>query len=229
MLKKVLLIDLDPQANLSGYLGFESDELPTMSHLMMSLVTGASVEIKSCIRSSVSNKVDYIPADINLANADFYLSQAIARETVLKRITADESIQKYDYVLIDCLPSLGILLMNALTAAEGIIIPVQTQKFALDGLTMLTNIYEQIRSTINPKLELIGVLATMVDNTNMSKSVAEQLSERYGEKMLKTAIHKSVEAANSSERMQSLCLTKTKLGDEYKALAEEIDNIGNKK
>lgn len=104
------------------------------------------------------------------------------------------------------------------------IIPVQTQKFALDGLDMLSEIYNQVKETINPKLDITGVLATMADNTNISRSVVEKLTERYGNKMFCTQIHKSVEAANSSERMKSLCLNKTRLGEEYKALAMELTN-----
>ena len=87
---------------------------------------------------------------------------------------------------------------------------------------MLTEIYSQVKTAINPRLEIIGVLATMTDNTNISKLTADKLSERYGDKMFRTSVHKSVEAANSSERMRSLCLNKTKLGEEYKAVAAEI-------
>lgn len=133
--------------------------------------------------------------------------------------------QSYDYIIIDCLPSLGVLLTNALTAADKLIILVQAQKFALDGLTMLMNIFEQIKDAVNDKLELLGVLATMVDNTNMSKSVVEKLSERYGDKLFVTRISKSVEAANSSERMKSLTFGKSKLGEEYRRLGEEVVKI----
>ncbi len=220
--KKVLLLDFDPQANLSSYLGFENDDKPTIAHLMMSFVTGSPVDVKDTIRRSEANSIDYIPADINLANADYYLLQAISRERVLSRILSNEVFKQYDYILIDCLPSLGVLLSNALSAADGIIIPVQAQKFALDGLTMLTNIYEQIKDAVNPRLELVGVLPTMVDNTNMSKRIVAALTERYGDKLFKTSISKSVEAANSSERMTALTLTTHKLGKEYCELAAEV-------
>lgn len=228
--QKVLLIDLDPQANLSSYLGFENDDKSTMSDLMMitanNFTMGAQKRelptIKDCIRYSDINKVHYIPSDIGLAYADTCMMQAAQRECVLKHILSNEALAEYDYVLIDCLPSLGILLINAMAASDGIIIPVQTQKFALDGLDMLNEIFNQVKETINPKLEIIGVLATMADNTNISRTVMDKLKERYGNKMFLTTIHKSVEAANSSDRMKSLCLTKTKLGEEYKALAEDV-------
>lgn len=227
---KVLLVDLDPQANMSAYLGFEDDDKATMSDLIVTAANNFTMgalkrempAMKDCIRYSETNKVSYIPSDIGLAYADTCMMQAAQRESILKYILSDDSVQEYDYVIIDCLPSLGILLINALTAADGVIIPVQTQKFALDGLDMLTEIYSQVKTAINPKLEIIGVLATMTDNTNISKLTADKLSERYGDKMFRTSVHKSVEAANSSERMRSLCLNKTKLGEEYKAVAAEI-------
>ncbi len=222
--KSVLLIDLDPQANLSKYAGFCNDDMPTMSDMLMGQVGMSNrVNIKDCIRYSDENGIDYIPSDINLANADLYLAGVLSRETLLKRILNNDTIKAYDYVIIDCNPSLGVLLMNALTASNGIIIPVQTQDFAFDGLTTLTNIIEQIQSTINSELEIIGVLATMIDNTNASKRVIEKLGEKYGEKLFATVIHRATQAVESTNKHKSLCLfSKSKLGDEYRALADEV-------
>lgn len=222
---KVLLIDLDPQANLSSYLGFEGDGKPTISHMMLSIAKGMKVnteDFQSCVRISETNKISYIPSDINLANAESYLMNALSRETVLKRILSNENLNEYDYVLLDCLPSLGILLVNALTASNSVIIPVQTQKFAYEGLGSLLNICEQVKETINKNLEVSGIVATMAEYTKMSKNTMEQLDANYKYLMYSTVIHKSIEAANSSERNRSLCLNKNKLGEEYKALAEEI-------
>ncbi len=227
--KRVLLIDLDPQANLSAYLGFitddgTADELPTISHLMLSAIGQVKKlnNIKDYVRHSKINNIDYIPSDINLANADFYLAGAIARETVLKRMLSDELIQDYDYVIIDCLPSLGILLMNAMVVSDSIIIPVQAQKFAFDGLTMLNNIFEQVKSTLNPKLYIMGILPTVVEHTNVSNRIIEQLTERYSDKLFNTLIHKSTKATESTIRNKSLCLNKSRLGEEYKTLAVEV-------
>lgn len=219
---KVLLVDLDPQANLSAYLGFEEDGNPTINDLMTSVVASGSCNLRQSIRHSKHNRLDYIPSDINLANADFYLAGALSRETVLKRILRTEAIKSYDFVLIDCLPSLGILLMNAFAVSDKILIPVQAQKFALDGLTMLTNIAKQISETINPSLDLIGVVATMVDSTNMSRDTLKTLSERYGDRMFKTVIRRLTEAPESVYKQESLCIGNTRLGEEYKQLAEEL-------
>lgn len=222
--KSVLLIDLDPQANLTKYAGIDDSERPTISDLLKGQIgMGERINIEGCIRYSHINDIEYIPSDINLANADLYLAGVLSRETLLKRILNNDIIKSYDYVLIDCNPSLGVLLMNALTASDGVIIPVQTQDFAFDGLTALTNIIAQIKSTINPELEIIGVLATMVDNTNVSKRVIEDLKKEYGDKLFTTVIHRATQAVESTNKHKSLCLfTKSKLGDEYKALANEL-------
>lgn len=222
--KSVLLIDLDPQANLTKYAGIDDSEKPTISDLLKGQIgMGERINIEGCIRYSHINDIEYIPSDINLANADLYLAGVLSRETLLKRILNNGIIKSYDYVLIDCNPSLGVLLMNALTASDGVIIPVQTQDFAFDGLTALTNIITQIKSTINPELEIFGVLATMVDNTNVSKRVIEDLKKEYGDKLLKTIIHRATQAVESTNKHKSLCLfSRSKLGDEYKALANEL-------
>lgn len=226
--KKVLLVDLDPQANLSEYLRYSGgDNKPTMTQLIMEVASNAVVSaeiVNQSIRYNEQNEIYYLTADINLANAETFMSTALARETVLKRILSDSVTEKFNYVLIDCLPSLGVLLINAMTAADGMIIPVQTQKFSIDGLQALTALHNQICATINPSHELMGILPTIVDNTTVSKNALRYLSEHYGDKLFSTVIHKSVEAAKSSENGVALCQLKNKLGKEYAALADEVVN-----
>lgn len=222
--KKVLLVDLDPQANLSEYFGYQQDEQPTMTHLISEVSIKSMVlpeTVQQAIRQHKEHSMDYIPADINLANAEMMMINALARESIVKRILLPEVVATYDYVLIDCLPSLGVLLINALAAADEMLIPVQTQKFSMDGLDSLMGLYQQIQSTINPTLHLSGILPTMVDTTLVSRAAYQKLTERYSGKLFKTVIHRSVEAAKAAET-GNMIAAKTKLGAEYAALAEEI-------
>lgn len=221
--KKVLLIDLDPQANLSEYLKYEPDGKPTLTQLVMTACTGGRLTpelVGSAIRHNNTAEVDYIPSDINLANSETLMQTALSRETILRRILAN--VDGYDFVIIDCLPSLGTLLINALTTANRLLIPVQTQKFSLDGLQALNALYEQIRTAINPNITMLGVLPTMVDRTSVSKKALAELHDKYGDVLFNTQISKSVEAAKSSESGTPLCMTGHKLGQEYDELAQEV-------
>lgn len=222
---RVLAIDFDTQADLSKYADFDNtDGNPTMSDLLIGKVGMSKVvEIKDCIRHSEINNLDYIPCDINLANADLFLAGVLSRETILKRILNDDIIKQYDYVIIDCNPSLGVLLMNALTASSGVIIPVQVQDFAFGGLKTLTGVIAQIQETINPDLKIIGVLPTMVDRTNASKRVVEQLESIYNDTLFGTQIHRATQAVESTKQHKALCLIKgSKLGEEYIACTDEL-------
>lgn len=226
--KKVLLVDIDPQANLSEYLGFEPDGQPTMTQLIMAACMGSIIPndtVCGAIRHSESANVDYIPSDINLASSESLMATAISRETILKRILSDDVVSKYDYVIIDCLPSLGSLLINALTCADRVLIPVQTQKFSLDGLQALDALFQQIKAAINPNISYLGILPTMVERTKVSRAALDTLSEKYGDMLLKTYISKSVEAPKSAESRIPLCVTDSKLGNEYKNLTNEILQI----
>lgn len=223
--RKVLLADIDPQANLSEYLGYVPDGKPTMTHLIMDVCMNGAVNpetVKSAVRYCEENDVDYIPADINLAGSETMMASALSRETVLRRILSKEVTDEYDFVIIDCLPSLGTLLVNAISASDRILIPVQTQKFSMDGLSALLNIYRQIKSSINPDVDILGILPTMTEKTTVCKKAMTSLEEEYSELLFKTSISKSVEAQKSCENRIPLCSTECKLGMEYAALTTEV-------
>lgn len=222
---KVLAIDLDIQANLSYYLDFKNNQDNyTINDLMYNISQGEDIskeDFKSCVYHSDVNNIDYIASNIDLANAEYYLMTSISRETVLKRALSSY-VNDYDYIIIDCLPSLGTIFVNALVVSDSVIIPVQTHQFAMLGLDSLEKVINQIKKTLNSKLEILGILPTMVDNTNISKEIQEKLSNRYNQKVFSTCIRRSVEAVKSTKNQASLCLTKNTLGDEYKNLALEV-------
>ena len=216
--RKVLLADIDPQANLSEYLGYVPDGKPTMTHLIMDVCMNGAVNpetVKSAVRYCEENDVDYIPAETMMVSA-------LSRETVLRRILSREVTDEYDFVIIDCLPSLGTLLVNAISASDRILIPVQTQKFSMDGLSALLNIYRQIKSSINPDVDILGILPTMTEKTTVCRKAMTSLEEEYSELLFKTSISKSVEAQKSCENRIPLCSTECKLGMEYAALTTEV-------
>ncbi|PYG84885.1 chromosome partitioning protein [Ruminiclostridium sufflavum DSM 19573] len=222
--KRVLAVDLDPQANLSEYLGYEYDSRTNISDLMVAAAGNNLTDelLKASILHNAEG-VDYIPSNISLASADLFLSNAMCREYVLKRILKKEILNNYHYILIDCLPSLGILLTNAITAADSLIIPVQAQKFALDGLVQLEQVYELVKVNVNPNLKIEGVLLTMLDNTNMSKAVEKALKDKYGRTLFVTRIHRRVEATNSTYERKSLVSNiNSVLGAEYINVTKEL-------
>ena len=224
--RKVLAIDFDPQGNLSDYLRHEADELPTISELLQSAANREldKLDLGSCVRHNHEG-IDYIPSNILLASADIFLAQVICREQVLRKLLSHPAFGSYDYIIIDCLPSLNVLLTNALAASTGVLIPVQTQKFSLDGLRQLEEVYRLVRENVNPNLEIEGVLLTMADNTNMSKAVEAEVRERYGQKVFQASIRRSVEATNSTYVQESLISARnSKLGAEYQAVVDELLN-----
>lgn len=161
---------------------------------------------------------DFLPADLRLSEADIYLATAMSRETVLRRML-EPLRQAYDYILIDCNPSLGLLLTNVLVASDKVIIPVQTQFFATQGLSALESVIRNVRMTLNPGLEIAGVLFTFRDRTSVSEAVTESLREQYAGAVFQTEISRRQEAINST------MMGKPATGDvgrEYAALADEL-------
>lgn len=153
-----------------------------------------------------------------------FLAQTMCREQILdKAISGDSISEDYVYFLIDCLPSLGILVMNALAAADEVIIPVQVQKFAFNGIVQFEDIFNLIKEKINHDLKICGILETMTDNTQMAQAVDIALKERYGGLVYKTTISKRIEATNSTAEQRSLISKKNSvIGGQYRKLVSEI-------
>lgn len=223
----VLLIDLDPQGNLSAYLCWDGTG-STVADMLSEECTRTSVSIE--LRKNEKEKLSYIPADESLANLTDKLSAAIGRENILNRLLARDEFKLFDIIIIDCLPALNIFTINALAASTGVIVPVQTQDFALDGIAQFEDTFGQVCSYINPDLKLIGILPTMAEHTNTTKDVMQRLNERYDGDVFETQIEKRAEAPDSVRFRRSLVNSKNSyLGEKYISLASEVlERIGEK-
>lgn len=218
--KKVLVIDLDPQANATSGLGIEKSELENTTYDV--LINDCPVE--DVILESSALNVDIIPTNINLAGAEVELVNAISRENILKSAIADIR-DDYDYIIIDCPPSLGLLTINALTASDGIIIPIQGEYYALEGLSQLVETINIVKKKLNPDIEIIGVVLTMFDmRTQLSKQVREEVEEYFKKKVFKTVIPRNVRLAEAPSHGLAISdYDKSSKGAKaYESLAAEV-------
>jgi chromosome partitioning protein len=184
----VLIIDMDPQANASTALGIQKNEV---SQSIYEVIIN-NINIKKCIQKTEIDYLDIVPSSSQLAGAEIELVSMFTRESVLKE-SLREVMGKYKYIIIDCAPSLGLLTINVLTASHSIIIPVQCEYYALEGLSQLLNTIRKIQNNLNTKLEIEGILVTMYDSRlNLSQQVLQEVKEYFGEKVYKTLINRNV-------------------------------------
>ena len=200
--KKTLLIDLDPQGNASTGLGIPRKELTNDIYAVM--ING--VPIQEAVRKTSVELLDVIPASLDLAGAETYLAASMDRETVLKRLCAG-ILGQYDFVLFDCPPSLGLVTINALVAADSTMIPVQCEYYALEGLNSLLQAVNLIKQQLNPRLRVGGILLTMTDfRATLSREVAEEVRGFFKEMVFQTAIPRNSRLAESPSFGKPLCL-----------------------
>lgn len=227
--KKVLLVDLDPQSNLTSGIGFVSNEKSVnpiyegLSKSVYDVLTGKA-NIREVFVVTKYQNVHLVPASIDLAGAEIELVNAISRETVLKA-ALDEVKDEYDYVFIDCPPSLGLLTVNALVAASQVYIPVQCEYFALEGLGQLINTITLIKKRLNSSLEVGGVIMTMYDNrTNLSKQVATELHKYFSDKLFRSIVPRNVRLSEAPSHGKAISEYDSKsLGAQaYSELAKEV-------
>ena len=225
--KKVLLVDCDPQASLTIALGNpRPDDLPvTLSDLMAKIISDQPISPGEGILHHPEG-VDLVPANIALAGTEVSLVTAMSRETVLKQYL--ETVRKdYDFILLDCMPSLGMLTVNALAAADQALIPVQANYLSAKGLEQLLNTINKVRRQINPRLRIEGILLTMVDSrTNDAKEISQLIRDTYGGKLkvYDTDIPRSVRAAEISAEGKSIFAhdPKGKVAEAYRSLTKEV-------
>lgn len=205
--KKVLLIDADPQGDLTTCLGFYDQD--NLQHTIGTLMADTMYDNELKVEESIlhhSEGVDLIPANLDLSAIEFSLVNAMSREFTMKNCIADIK-NKYDYVLIDCMPSLGMITINALACSNKVIVPVQAEYLAAKGMGQLLKTIKRVQKQINPKLQVDGVLFTLVDKrTTLSKDVKEVLKASYGSYVdtYKTEIPKAINTAKSSSTGKSI-------------------------
>ena len=192
--RRVLAIDFDPQGALSAGLGVDMHESRTIYDLLLS----SRIDPATAIQHTAIEGLDVIPANIDLSAAEVHLVTEVAREQILARVLRQVG-DRYDVILIDCQPSLGLLTVNALTAAHGVLIPLECEYFALRGVALLIETIEKVQDRLNPAIRLDGILATMFDaRTLHSREVMERVVEAFGDKVLETAISRTVKFPDAS-------------------------------
>lgn len=218
--KKVLLIDMDPQGNASSGLGIDKDNLELCIYDV--LINGMTMN--DVIVPTALKKLKIAPASIDLAGAGVELVNLPKREHILKK-ALKEVKDDYDFIFIDCPPSLDLLTLNALTAADGVLIPIQSEFYALEGVSQLINTVNLVKKSLNEKLEVEGVLLTMFDGrTNLSIQVADEVKKFFTTKVYKTIIPRNVRLSEAPSYGEPIIIydSKSKGAEVYMKLAKEV-------
>ncbi len=198
---RVLLVDMDPQGSLGVGLGAEPHALEhTIYNLLMQ---DEGVSLDDVLLDTSVEGMHLLPANIDLAAAELLLVQEVAREQALKRVV-DRLRYRYDFILIDCPPSLGLLTINGLTAADGVVIPLECEYFALRGMSLLVDTVKKVQARLNPQLELEGIVATMFDGRTLhTREVLQRVQEAFGDVVYKTTINKTIRFAEAPCRRRA--------------------------
>jgi chromosome partitioning protein len=218
--RRVLAIDFDPQGALSAGLGVQTHDVTTIYDLLL----GTEKDTRAAIHHTGTPGLDVIPANIDLSAAEVHLVNEVAREQILARVLRPV-INDYDVVLIDCQPSLGLLTVNALTAAHGVLIPLECEFFALRGVALLVETIEKVRDRLNPAIQLDGILATMYDaRTLHSREVLERVVDAFGDQVLESVIGRTVKFPDASVAGQPLTsfAPDHSAADAYRQVAREL-------
>ncbi len=218
--KKILLVDIDPQGNATSGVGVNKADV---SHCIYDVLVDDIETSKVCIHTEIPN-LDIIPATIQLAGAEIELVSTISREVRLKK-AIDNIRDQYDFIIIDCPPSLGLLTINALTASDTVLIPVQCEYYALEGLSQLLNTIRLVQKHLNKELMIEGVLLTMLDaRTNLGLQVIEEVKKYFQDKVYQTVIPRNVRLGEAPSHGQPIITydSKSRGAEVYLDLAKEV-------
>ena len=220
--KKVLLIDMDPQGNSTSGLGIEKDE---KEYTIYELLLG-ECSIEDCLSESICKDLIVVPSNINLAAVEIELIGTDGKEFIL-RDSVSSIKDKYDFILIDCPPSLNVLTINAMCTADTVLVPIQCEYYALEGLSQLMHTIELVKERLNPDLEIEGVVFTMYDaRTNLSLEVVENVKGNLNQNIYKTIIPRNVRLAEAPSHGYPITIydSKSAGAESYRALADEVIN-----
>ena len=223
--KKVLLIDIDPQGNATSGVGVDKNQL---DNTVYEMIIG-ECELEDCILKDVIENLDILPSNVNLSGAEIDLIGVEEREYILKK-KIDEIKEQYDFIIIDCPPSLNMLTVNAMTTADSVLVPIQCEYYALEGLSQLIHTINLVKERLNPGLEIEGVVFTMYDaRTNLSLQVVENVKSNLKQNVYKTIIPRNIKLAEAPSHGMPINLydTKSAGAESYRLLAEEVANYGN--
>lgn len=222
--KKVLAIDMDPQGNMSSGLGVDKNEV---EKTVYDLIIG-NIGIEECIYEEVIENLDVLPSNIDLSAAEIELIGVDNKEYIL-RDEVNKVKEKYDFIIIDCPPALSMLTINAMTTSDSVLVPIQCEYYALEGLSQLIHTIELVQERLNPELEIEGVVFTMYDaRTNLSLQVVENVKDNLNQNIYKTIIPRNVRLAEAPSYGMPINLydRKSKGTESYLLLAEEVINKG---
>ncbi|OEH91980.1 ParA family protein [Bacillus solimangrovi] len=218
--KRVLLVDIDPQGNATSGTGVEKADVDECIYNVLV----EDVAIKDVLKSTVIESLDVVPSTIQLAGAEIELVPTISREIRLKR-ALDAVQKKYDYIIIDCPPSLGLLTINALTAADSVIIPVQCEYYALEGLSQLLNTVRLVQKHLNTELQIEGVLLTMLDaRTNLGIQVIDEVKKYFQDKVYQSIIPRNVRLGEAPSHGKPIIIydSRSRGAEVYLDFAKEV-------
>ena len=217
--KKVLMADLDPQGNTTSGLGRTVNERTSIYDALM-----GRAQLKNCIQQTEIKKLHLIGSDIRLAGAEVELVSVKEREFYLKKLLGAVR-DDYDFIFVDCPPSLSLLTLNALAAADSVLVPIQCEYYALEGVTALMNTINRVKHTFNPRLEIEGILLTMLDGrTNLGIQVVDQVKKHFRKDVFATMIPRNVRLGEAPSHGEPICLYDPKSSGAiaYEALAKEV-------